>query len=82
MLFHIVTFHSFTSGVYFWVSMIILVEINLKGFLWKCVKKACIYGHNHRVEQLTISERYWETFNKSKSLRYNLNTSNYVLIID
>ena len=39
--------------------MIILVEINVKGFLWKCVKKASICGQNHRAEQLPIGERYW-----------------------
>ena len=57
MLFNIVTFHSYISGMYLGV-LIILLELNMKGFLWKCVKKASIYGQNHRAEQPTISERY------------------------
>ena len=38
--------------------MIILVEINVEGFLCKCVKKASICGQNHRAEQLSFTERY------------------------
>ena len=39
--------------------MIILVEINVKTFLRKCVKKASIYGKkNNRVEPLSSSKRY------------------------
>ena len=38
MLFNFLTFHFYISGGYF-VFMIILVEINVEGFLWKCVKK-------------------------------------------
>ena len=37
------------KGALFGVFMIILVEINVKGFLWKCVKKTSIYGQNHKV---------------------------------
>ena len=33
----------------FSVFIIILVEINVKGFLWKCAKKTSIYGQNHKV---------------------------------
>ena len=29
--------------------MIILVEINVNGFLWKCATKTSIYGQNHKV---------------------------------
>ena len=34
--------------------MIILVEINVKGFLSKCARNTSIYGQNHKV---TNSER-------------------------
>ena len=55
MLFNIITFHFYIPGVYFFVVfMIILVEINVKGFLCKCAKKTYIYGQNHKV---TNSER-------------------------
>ena len=37
--------------------MCILVEINVEGLLWKCVKQISIYDQNHRAEQLPISER-------------------------
>ena len=46
--------------------MIILVEIKVKGSLWKCIKKAPIHGQNHRVEQLPISEKYWTCLTKEK----------------
>ena len=49
--------------------MIILVEINVKGFLWKCAKKTSIYGQNHKVAN---SERYWTLLTKEKTLRCNL----------
>ena len=39
MLFNILTFHSNISGVYLWVFMISLFEINVKGFLLKHVKR-------------------------------------------
>ena len=55
MLFNIITFHFCIPGVYFFGFMIILVEINVKGFLWKCAKKTSIYGQNHKVAN---SERY------------------------
>ena len=55
MLFNIITFHFHIPGVYFSVFMIILVEINVQGFLWKCAKKTSIYGQNHKVAN---SERY------------------------
>ena len=29
--------------------MVILIEINVKGFRWKCAKKTSIYGQNHKV---------------------------------
>ena len=57
MFFNILTFDSYISGVYFWVFVIILVEIKIDGFLWKCVKKASIYGRNHKAEQVPSSER-------------------------
>ena len=43
--------------------MIILVEINVKGFLWKCAKETSIYGQNHKVAN---SERYWTLLTKEK----------------
>ena len=43
--------------------MIILVEINVKGFLWKCAEKTSIYGQNHKVAN---SERYWTLLTKEK----------------
>ena len=43
--------------------MIILVEINLKGFLWKCAKKTSIYGQNHKVAK---NERYCTLLTKEK----------------
>ena len=42
--------------------MIILVEIHVKGFLWKCAKKT-IYGQNQKVAN---SERYWTLLTKEK----------------
>ena len=48
----------------FGVSMITLVEINAEGFLWKCLKKASVYGQNHRAVQVPINERYWTLFTK------------------
>ena len=59
-------FYFCISGVYFGGSMIILVEIRVKGFLWKCAKKASIYGQNHRAEELPNSERYWTLLMKEK----------------
>ena len=44
--------------------MIISVEINAEGFLWKCEKKVSMYGQNHRAEQLPIIERYWTLLTK------------------
>ena len=41
-------------GVYFFGFYDHFVEINVKGFLWKCAKKTSIYGHSHKV---TNSER-------------------------
>ena len=43
--------------------MIILVEIHVKGFLWKCAKKTSIYGQNQKVAN---SERYWTLLTKEK----------------
>ena len=43
--------------------MTILVEINVKGFLWKCAKKTFIYGQNHKVASI---ERYWTHLTKQK----------------
>ena len=43
--------------------MIILVEIHVKLFLWKCAKKISIYGQNHKVAH---SERYWTLLSKEK----------------
>ena len=37
--------------------MIILVEINVKGFLWKCAKKISIYGQNLKKDMNTFSKR-------------------------
>ena len=48
--------------------MIILVEINVRGFLWKCAEKISMYGQNHKVANW---ERCW-TLNKRKTLRCNL----------
>ena len=42
-----VIFRFYILSVYFF--MIILVEINVTGFLWKCAKKTSIYGQNHKV---------------------------------
>ena len=50
MLFNIITFYFHIPGVYFSVFMIILVEINVQGFLWKCAKKASIYGQRVSLE--------------------------------
>ena len=47
----------------FSVFMIILVEIHVKGFLWKCSKKTSIYGQNHKVAS---SARYWTLLTKEK----------------
>ena len=63
MLFNIITFHFYIHGVYFSVFMIILVEINVKGFLGKWAKKNFIYGQNHKVAN---SERYWTLLTKEK----------------
>ena len=49
----------------FSVLMILLVEIHVKGFLWKCAKNTSIYGQNHKVAIL-------DTFNKGKTRRCNL----------
>ena len=43
--------------------MIILVEINVKGFLWKCAAKTSIFGQNHKVAN---SETYWTLLTKQK----------------
>ena len=63
MLFNIITFHFYIPGVYFSVFMIILVEISVKGFLWKCAKKTSIYGQNHTVAN---SERKWTLLTNEK----------------
>ena len=47
----------------FLVFMIILVEIHVQGFLWKCTKKTSIYGQNHKVLN---SEIYWTLLTKEK----------------
>ena len=47
--------------------MIIFDEINVAGFLWKCLKKVSISGQNDRVEQLLIIERYWTLLTEEKS---------------
>ena len=39
----------------FSLFMIILVEINLKWFIWKCAKNTSKNGQNHKVAK---SERY------------------------
>ena len=45
--------------VLFLFFVIILVEINMEGVSWEiCKKKASIYGHNYRAEQLPKNERY------------------------
>ena len=61
MLFNIIIFHFYIHGVYFSVFMIILVEIKVKGFLWKCTKKTSIYGQNHKVAN---RGRYWTLLTK------------------
>ena len=63
MLFNIVTFPVCSPGVYFFGFMIILVEINVKGFIWKCAKKTSISGQNYKVAN---SERYWSLLTKEK----------------
>ena len=45
------------------VFMINLVEINVKGFLWKCAEKSSIYGQNHEEAN---SARYWTLLTKEK----------------
>ena len=47
----------------FLVFMIILVEIHVKRFLWKCAKKTSVYGQNQKVAN---SERYWTLLTKEK----------------
>ena len=47
----------------FSVFIIILVEGNVKGILWKCAKKTSIYGQDHKVAN---SERYWTCLTKEK----------------
>ena len=37
--------------------MIILVEINVKGFLQKCAKKSSIYGQNQKVTRDRLHEK-------------------------
>ena len=39
--------------------MVILVQIKVKGFLWKCVKEASTYSQYHRMKQLPINKIYW-----------------------
>ena len=64
MLFNIITFHFCIPGVYFSFGfMIILVDINVKGFLWKSAKKSSIYGQKHKVAN---SERYCTLLTKEK----------------
>ena len=46
MLFNIITYNFYISGIYFW-----FLEIKVKGFLWKCVKRASIFGDNHWAEK-------------------------------
>ena len=43
--------------------MINLVEIKVKGFLWKCAEKSSINGQNHEE---TNSARYWTLLTKEK----------------
>ena len=61
MLFNIITFHFLMC--IFSVFMIILVEINVQGFPWKCAKKTSIYGQNRKMAN---SERYWTFLTKEK----------------
>ena len=49
MLFNTIIFHFDIPGVYCFGFVIILVEVNVKGFLWKSAKKTSIYGQNHKV---------------------------------
>ena len=49
MLLNIITVYFYIPGVCFLDFMIILFEINVKGFLWKCAKKTSIYDQNHKV---------------------------------
>ena len=42
---------------------IVLVEINVKGFLLQCAENTSIYGQNHKVAN---SERYWTPLTKQK----------------
>ena len=55
--------------------MIILVEINVKGFLRKCVKKDSVYGQNQTAEQLPLVKDIG-TINRRKILRCNLKIPN------
>ena len=61
VLFNIITFHSYISGMYFGCFVIILVEINVKVFLWKCAKRL-LY-----MVKITSSERYWTLLTKETS---------------
>ena len=54
------------------VFMINLVEINVKGFLWKCAEKNSIYGQNH--EEANNGHWILDTFNKRKTRRCNLSS--------
>ena len=43
--------------------MIMLVEMNVKGLLWKCAEKTSIYGQNHIQANSKI---YWTLLTKEK----------------
>ena len=60
--------------VFFFMFMIILFEINVKGFVWKCAKKTSIYGQNHKVAS---SGRYWTLLTKEKLSGVICNLKNY-----
>ena len=55
--------------------MLIFVEIKVKVFLLKGVKRASIYGQNYRVKHLPIDERYGKLLTK-ETLRFNLKLNN------
>ena len=50
--------------MYFWVFVIILVEIIVEGVSLEMCKKASVYSQIHRAEQLPNSERYWTLLTK------------------
>ena len=64
MLFNIIIlFISIFLVFIFLAFMIILVEIDVQGFLCKCAKKTSMYGENHKVAN---SGRYWTLLTKEK----------------